>query len=71
MTFKRAGANVKTSILYLVKKKDEDYEQPHTFYAKSNNTGFDPDNVQKIDTSRSDLGHILEQWLKFQASGRI
>jgi type I restriction enzyme M protein len=72
MTFKRAGANVKTSILYLVKKKLTDEGQPHTFYAQSTNSGFDPDNVQKIDRSRSDLEPvILSEWIRFQKTGKL
>lgn len=71
MTFRRAGANVKTSILYLVKKSQENEEQPHTFYAQSKNTGFDPDNVQKLDPSRSDLGSILIKWREYLKSGKI
>lgn len=70
-TFKRAGANVKTSILYLVKKSDPDEEQPVTFYHRSDNTGFDPNNVQKLDPSRSDLGIILEKFREYQRSGKV
>lgn len=70
-TFKRAGANVKTSILYLVKKKQLNEEQPHTFYAKSKNTGFDPENVQKLDITKSDLKPIIDKWHEYLKSGEI
>lgn len=72
MTFRRAGANVKTSILYLVKKHTSKEGQPATFYGMSENTGFDPDNVQKLDPSRSDLETVvLKKWKEFQNSGEL
>lgn len=70
-TFKRAGVNVKTSILYLVKKMDKDEEQPVTFYAQSENTGFDPANAKKLDPSQSDLRSILTKFREFQRTGKI
>lgn len=71
-TFRRAGANVKTSILYLEKKQSPDEGQPVTFYARSFNTGFDPDNAQKLAPSRSDLIKvILKKWKEFQRSGKL
>jgi type I restriction enzyme M protein len=72
MTFRRAGANVKTSILYLAKKQTSKEGQPATFYGMSENTGFDPDNVQKLDPSRSDLEPVvLKKWKEFQTSGKL
>jgi type I restriction enzyme M protein len=71
MTFRRAGANVKTSILYLQKKSDTNEGQPDTFYALSENTGFDPSNLQRIDPSRSDMDGILERWFEFERSGKL
>lgn len=47
-TFFNADANVKTSILYLVKKEDEDEEQGDVFMAISNNIGHN-------DSGKSDL----------------
>jgi len=70
-TFKRAGANVKTSILYLVKKEDKNEEQPYTFYAKCDNSGNDPTNAMKIDASYSDLNEILEKYNEYQRTGKI
>jgi len=70
-TFKRAGVNVKTSILYLVKKQDIEEEQPFTFYARSENTGYDPNNAMKIIPDLSDLDEILEKYWKYQRTGKI
>lgn len=71
MTFFRSGANVKTSILYLEKKHDKDDEQPHTFYARCDNSGFDPRNLRKVDPSRSDLDEILTKYREFVRSGSL
>jgi type I restriction enzyme M protein len=71
-TFRRAGANVKTSILFLEKKRSPDEGQPVTFYARSYNTGFDPDNAQKLAPNKSDLvSVVLKKWKDFQKSGEI
>ncbi|MEM2122634.1 MAG: N-6 DNA methylase [Candidatus Bathyarchaeia archaeon] len=66
--FFEAGSNVKTSILYLVKKSEESEEQPYTFYARSENIGYD---MQKPDPARSDLPHILGTWREFQQTGQV
>jgi len=71
MTFLRAGANVKTSILYLEKKRDKSEEQPYTFYARCENSGCDPRNLRKIDPSKSDLKGILVKFREFQRTGQI
>jgi len=72
MTFARAGANVKTSILYLEKKTKGNQEgQPHTFFARCENSGFDPKNMRKIDASKSDLNEILAKYRKFVKKGEI
>jgi len=70
-TFKRAGVNVKTSILYLTKKEDKDEEQPYTFYARSENTGYDPNNAMKIAPRFSDLDIILQKYREYQRTGKI
>lgn len=68
--FFQAGSNVKTSIIYLVKKGETEIEedQPHTFYAKCENIGFDR---QKPDLTKSDLGDILTKFKKFISTGKI
>lgn len=71
MTFFRAGANVKTSILYLEKKKNKDDEQPHTFYARCDNSGFDPRNLRKVDPSKTDLWEIFDRFRDFSKSGNL
>lgn len=71
MTFIRAGANVKTSILYLEKKKDKSEEQPHTFFARCENSGFDPKNLSRINPSSSDLGQILAKFKEYMRSGKL
>lgn len=71
MTFTRAGANVKTSILYLEKKRSKSEEQPYTFYARCENSGFDPKNLSRIDPSSSDLGEILTKFKEYMRSGKI
>jgi type I restriction enzyme M protein len=71
MTFVRAGANVKTSILYLEKKKDKKEEQPHTFFARCDNSGFDYRNLSKIDPDSSDLKEILHRFKEYMRSGKL
>jgi type I restriction enzyme M protein len=71
MTFLRAGANVKTSIMYLEKKRDSKEEQPYTFYARCENSGFNPRNLRKVDRSSSDLDAILQKYIKFIGSGKL
>lgn len=67
--FFQAGSNVKTSILYLIKKENGmSLEQPYTFYAKSENIGFDK---MKPDSSKSDLESILEKYHNFLKKGVI
>jgi len=66
--FFQAESNAKTSILYLVKKKDEKEEQPYTFYARSENIGYEK---TKPDPSKSDLPAILKAYFDFQRKGRI
>jgi type I restriction enzyme M protein len=67
--FFQAGSNVKTSILYLVKKEEgETEDQSHTFFGKSENIGFDK---MKPDLSKSDLGEILEKFREFIKTGML
>lgn len=66
--FFQAGSNVKTSILYLVRKEgSETSEQTYTFYAKSENIGFDK---MKPDPSKGDLSKtILPRFQEFMKTG--
>lgn len=59
--FIEAGSNVKTSILYLVKKTGLEEEQPYTFFARS----------ESIETTKSDLLRILGKFLEFQKNGEV
>lgn len=63
-SFVNAGSAVKTSILYLVKKKDESEPQPKTFMALSENIGH-------LDSGRrspelNDLDQILTEFRKYE-----
>jgi type I restriction-modification system DNA methylase subunit len=66
--FFEAGSNVKTSILVLVKKSEPSEEQPSTFYARSENIGYD---MMKQDESKSDLPLIRDAYFKFKKTGQI
>ena len=67
-SFVNAGSAVKTSILYLVKKKDESEPQPKTFMALSENIGH-------LDSGRrspelNDLDRILTEFRKYEPTKR-
>ena len=67
-SFVNAGSAVKTSILYLVKKKDESESQPKTFMALSENIGH-------LDSGRrspelNDLDRILTEFRKYEPPQR-
>lgn len=66
--FFEAGSNVKTSILFLIKKKDLSNDQPNTFYARCENIGYDR---QKPDRSKDELPQILSTYRRFTKTGRI
>ena len=63
-TFVNADTNVKTSILYLVKKEDEQENQPDIFMAISNNVGHG--DTGKPTPDLNDLSDILEEFNKFE-----
>ncbi len=84
-SFVNAGANVKTSILYLIKKENEEEEQSDIFMGASENIGH-------TDSGKSDLKHldllkvsdyngdtinisegstILDRFIEFEKAGRV
>lgn len=66
--FFEAGSNVKTSILFLTKKHSPAEEQPHTFYARCENIGYD---YQKPDASKNELPSILAAYRTYQRTGTV
>lgn len=66
--FFEAGSNVKTSILFLTKKYEMSEEQPHTFYARCENIGYD---YQKPDPTKNELPMILTVYRAYQKSGEV
>lgn len=64
--FNEAGANVKTSILVLDRKKEPSDDQPITFYGRSENIGY---RGARIDESLSDLDEVLAAFRDFQRKG--
>ncbi len=66
--FFEAGSNVKTSILFLTKKHETSEEQPHTFYARCENIGYD---YQKPDPTKNELPMILTAYRAYQKDGKI
>ena len=63
-TFAKADAGVKTSILYLKKRKSPSEEQPKVFMAISKNVGHNDAGKQTLDLS--DLNDILDEYKKFE-----
>jgi len=63
-TFVKADTGVKTSILYLKKKKYSDEEQPPIFMAISKNVGHN--DAGKLTPELCDLWHILDEYKKFE-----
>jgi type I restriction enzyme M protein len=63
-TFVNADANVKTSILYLIKKEKEDEKQPDIFMAISENVGHNDSG--KSTPELNDLNEILEEFKKWK-----
>jgi len=68
-TFINAETNVKTSILYLIKKEKPSDEQPTTFMAICENIGH-KDNG-KPDLENNELPEILEKFKRFDEEGKI
>jgi type I restriction enzyme M protein len=66
--FFEAGSNVKTSILFLVKKTTPSEDQPYTFYARSENIGYD---MMKQDESKSDLPLIRDAYFEYKKTGKV
>lgn len=62
--FVNADTNVKTSVLYLVKKEQEDEEQPDVFMAISENIGHT--NSGKEALHLDELKHILSEFKNFE-----
>lgn len=72
MAFIEAGSNVKTSILFLKKKGTPSDDQPHTFYARSENIGYNIGySMMRQDESLSDLPKIQNAYFKFKETGEI
>ena len=63
-TFVNADAGVKTSVLYLTKRKNTTEEQPKVFMAISENVGHN--DTGRITSEWGDLGEILKSFKKFQ-----
>lgn len=63
-SFVNAGSAVKTSILYLVKKKEDSEPQPKTFMALSENIGHLDSGRRSIELN--DLGKILTEFRKYE-----
>jgi type I restriction-modification system DNA methylase subunit len=66
--FNEAGANVKTSVLVLDRKKEPSDDQPATFYGRSENIGY---RGARINESLSDLDSVLAAFRTFQKSGKV
>ena len=65
-TFTEAGANVKTSVLFLERKEAPSGDQPTTFYGSSENIGY---KGAHLNESLSDLPRVLWAFLEFQRLG--
>jgi type I restriction enzyme M protein len=63
-TFVKAEANVKTSVLYLVKKVSKEEQQPDIFMAISKNVGHTDSGKPSPDLN--DLDDILEKYKAFE-----
>jgi len=63
-SFVNAGSAVKTSILYLVKKKEENEPQPRTFMALSENVGHLDSGRRALELN--DLKKILVEFRKYE-----
>lgn len=63
-TFVNADAGVKTSIIYLIKKKNEKQEQPIVFMGMSKNVGHNDSG--RSTPEKNDLPELLESFRKFE-----
>lgn len=70
-SFFEAGSNVKTSILLLVKKAVPSEDQPYTFYARSENIGYDIEHQMKQDESKNDLPLIRDTYFEYKKTGKV
>lgn len=68
-TFVNAESGVKTSILYLMRKKKSDEKQPKVFMAISQNVGHN--DTGKPTPELNDLDSILEKFKKFEVTGKL
>ena len=66
--FVEAGANVKTSVLFLERKDAPSDDQPTTFYGRSDNIGY---KGRSLNESLSDLPAVLEEFYKFEHTGKV
>ena len=67
--FFKAKANVKTSILHLRKKVDNDDVQGYVFMSISNNIGHD--NALRDTYERNNLNDILNSYIEWKRTGKI
>lgn len=65
-SFSDAGANAKTSVLFLERKDKPSDDQPVTFFGRSENIGY---RAAKLDESASDLPDVLAAFHEFQRTG--
>jgi type I restriction-modification system DNA methylase subunit len=65
--FVEAGANVKTSILFLDRKEEPGDDQPVTFYGRSENIGY---KGARLNESVSDLPQVFAAFREFQQTGQ-
>jgi type I restriction enzyme M protein len=68
-TFVNAESGVKSSILYLVKKKKPDEKQPDVFMAISENVGHN--DAGKPTPEKCDLDEILEKFQRYEKHGKL
>ena len=66
--FVEAGANVKTSILFLERKDVPSDDQPTTFYGRSDNIGY---KGRSLNESLSDLPEVLAAFHEFEHTGKV
>ncbi len=67
--FFKAKANIKTSVLHVRKKTDDDEAQGHVFMSTSNNIGHD--NALKDTPNRNNLNDILNAYFEWKRTGLL
>ncbi len=67
--FFKAKANIKTSVLHLRKKRDDNDSQGHVFMSVSNNIGHD--NALKDTLERNNLTDILNAFFEWRRTGKL